>query len=322
MTINRRLVLAAGVSAVAAPAMLRAQGAYPTKPIEIIVPATAGGGADLGARRIGELMSPVLGQPIVIQNRAGAAGSVAAQFVARAEKTGYVIGMATDSSVLINPLVLPDFTYKLEDFDLLSPLYTGGMALAVHKDFPAKTVQEFVNETRKRGEVNCATFGTVSSTRLAAEMFMDDAKVKMNMIPYKGEADAVRDVVGNIAPAFFGTTATLLSQHKAGTMRLLGVSSTERIVALSEVPTFKELGLTNTVYRWFHGLMVPKGTPKPVIDRLVSTMIPLVGSDKFRAAIAADLTPTPMDPAAFTEMALAARERVRVIIKEKNLKAT
>ncbi len=321
MTINRRLVLAAGFSAMAAPAVLRAQDGYPTRPIEIIVPATAGGGADLGARRIGELMSPVLGQPIVIQNKAGVAGSVAAQFVARSEKTGYVIGMATDSSVLINPLVLTDFNYKLEDFELLSPLYMGGMALAVHKDFPARTVQEFVDEVRRRGEVNCATFGVVSSTRLSAEMFMSDANVKMNMIPYKGEADAVRDVLGNIVPAFFGTTASLLAQHRAGALRVLGISSTERIGALSEVPTFKELGLTNTVYRWFHGLMVPKGTPKPVVDKLAATMIPLVGSDKFRASIAADLTPTPMEPAAFTEMAMAARERVRVIIKEKNLKA-
>lgn len=322
MTINRRIMLAAGLSAVSAPAILRAQGAWPAKPIEIIVPATAGGGADLGARRIGELMSPVLGQPIVIQNRPGAAGSVAAQFVARAEKTGYIVGMATDSSVLINPLVLPDFNYKLEDFDLLSPLYTGAMALAVHKDFPAKTVQEFVNEVRKRGEINCTTFGTVSSTRLAAEMFMSDANIKMNMIPYKGEAEAIRDVVGNIAPAFFGTTATLLPQHRSGTMRVLAVSSTERNGALPEVPTFKELGLSNTVYRWFHGLMVPKGTPKPIVDKLASTMIPLVGSDKFRAGIAADLTPAPMEPAAFLEMAVAARELVRVIIRDKNLKAS
>lgn len=317
---NRRQVLA-GLTAVAAHPLVRAQSApYPSRAIEIIVPATAGGGADLGARKIGELMGPVLGQPIVIQNRAGAAGSVAAASVARAEKSGYVIGMATDSSVLINPLVIPDISYKLEDFELLCPLYTGGMALAVHKDFPARTVAQFVAETRRRGEVNCATFGTVSSTRLAAEMFMADANVKMNMIPYKGEAEAVRDVVGNIAPAFFGTTATLLPQVRGGTMRVLAISSLERNAAMPDVPTFKELGLNNTVYRWFHGLMVPAGTPKPVVDRLASTIQPLVASDRFRAGIAADLTPAPMDPAAFKEMVYTARERIRVIIKERNLK--
>jgi tripartite-type tricarboxylate transporter receptor subunit TctC len=321
MTFNRRQVLA-GLSAVAAPSIVRAQADFPNRPIEIIVPATAGGGADLGARRIAELWSPVLGQTIVVQNRAGAAGALAASYVARAEKTGYVIGMATDSSVMINPLVLPDITYKLEDFELLTPLYTGGMALAVHKDFPARTVAEFITEVRKRGDINCATFGVVSSTRLAAEMFMGDAGVKMNMVPYKGEADAVRDVLGNLAPAFFGTTATLLTHHRAGNLRVLGVSSTERNQALPEVPTFRELGLTNTVYRWFHGLMVPKGTPKAVVDKLSSTLLPLVGSEKFRAGIAADLTPAPMTPAAFTEMVYASRERVRAIIKEKNLKAT
>ena len=319
MTLNRRQVLA-GLSVLAAPGMLRAQTDFPSRPIEIIVPATAGGGADVGARRIAELMSPVLGQPVVVLNRPGAAGAIAAGFVARAEKTGYVIGMATDSSVLINPLVMPDLTYKLEDFELLSPLYTGGMALAVHKDFPARTVAEFVAEVRKSGSVNCATFGNVSSTRLAAEMFMSDSGVKMNMIPYKGEIDAVRDLIGGIVPAFFGTTATLLAHHRAGSLRVLGVSSTERITALAEVPTFKELGFNNTVYKWFHGLMVPKGTPKVVVDKLISTMLPLVASEKFRAGIAADLTPAPMTSAAFTEMAFAAREKVRAIIKEKNLK--
>jgi tripartite-type tricarboxylate transporter receptor subunit TctC len=321
MSLNRRQMLA-GLSVLGAPAILRAQGAFPTKPIEIIVPATAGGGADLGARRIGEMLSPVLGQPIVIQNKAGAAGSLAASMVARAEKTGHVIGMATDSSVLINPLVLPDITYQLEDFELLTPLYTGGMALAVHKDFPARTVQEFVAEARKRGDVNCTTFGTVSSTRLSAEMFMADANVKMNMVPYKGEAEAIRDVVANIAPAFFGTTATLLPQVRAGTMRVLAVSSTERNRALPDVPTFQELGLNKTVYRWFHGLMVPKGTPKPVVDKLASSLLPLVASEKFRNGIAADLTPAPMEPAAFTEMVYASRETVRRIIKERNLKAS
>lgn len=321
MNMNRRQALA-GLAVLGAPPILRAQGTFPTKPIEIIVPATAGGGADLGARRIGEMLGPVLGQPIVIQNKAGAAGSLAAGMVARAEKTGHVIGMATDSSVLINPLVLPDITYQLEDFELLSPLYTGGMALAVHKDFPARTLQEFVAEARKRGDVNCATFGIVSSTRLSAEMFMADANVKMNMVPYKGEADAVRDVVANIAPAFFGTTATLLPQMRAGTLRVLAISSTERNRAMPDVPTFKELGLSKTVYRWFHGLMVPKGTPKPVVDKLASSLIPLVASEKFRNGIAADLTPAPMEPAAFTEMVYASREKVRQIIKERNLKAS
>lgn len=319
MTITRRQILA-GFSAAMASGMLRAQTTFPVKPVEIVVPATAGGGADLGARSIAELLRPVLGQPVLVHNRAGAAGSIAAASVARAEKTGHVIGMATDSSVLINPLVMPDISYTLEDFELLSPLYTGGMALAVHRDFPAHNISEFVTEVRKRGEVPCSTFGIVSSTRLAAEMFMADADVQMNMVPYKGEADAVRDLLGGIVPAFFGTTATLLTHHRAGTLRVLGVSSTERIQALAEVPTFHELGLKNTVYRWFHGLMVPKGTPQDVIDKLASAIMPLVASDKFRATIAADLTPTPMEPMAFTEMAYAAREKVRAIIQDKNLK--
>lgn len=320
MNMSRRQVLA-GVSAMGAPGLLWAQSTYPSKPIEIVVPATPGGGADIGARKAGELLFEALGQPVIVKNVAGAGGAIAASYVARAEKTGYVIGMASDSTVVINPLVVPEITYKLEDFQLLTTLYTGGFALAVGKDFPANTVKEFVDEVRRRGDLSCAMFGVVSSPRLITEMFMADTGINLVPVPYKGENEAVRDVIAGIVPAFFGTTANLLAQHKAGALKILGISTLERVkTALPDVPTFKELGLNNTVYRWFHGLMVPAGTPKDVVEKLSSTLAKIVMSDRFRAGIAMDLTPTVMTPVAFTDMAVATRERVQGIIKSRNLK--
>ena len=320
MTITRRQALA-GLSALAAPEFLLASATYPTKPVEIVVPATPGGATDIGARAAGLLLQEALGQPFVVQNKAGASGTIAAAYVARAEKTGHVIGIATDSSVIISPLVMQDLAYKPEDFQLLSPLYMGGFALAVGKDFPANNLKEFIEETRKRGELAATMIGASGSPRLVAEMFMADAGVKLVPVPYKGESEAVRDVMAGLAPSFFGSTASLLPQRKAGTIKILAVSSTERMPVLADVPTFAESGFPNTVYRWFHGMKVPAGTPKAVVDELGGALYKAVGSERFRAAIAPDMTPTPMRPEAFTQMVAATREKVRAIIKAKNIKA-
>jgi tripartite-type tricarboxylate transporter receptor subunit TctC len=320
MHMNRRQAIG-GLAGLAAPGLLLAQGTnFPTKPVEVLVGATAGGATDIGARLAGQMLSEAWGQPFVIQNKAGAGGSIAAAAVARAEKTGHVVGLATDSTVIINPLVVADTGYRLEDFQLLTPLYTGAFAVAVNKDFPANTLREFIEQARRKREITCAMFGTVSSPRLVAEMFADDAGVKLVPVAYKGEIDGVRDVVAGIAPAFFGTTASLIPQHKAGTLKILGVSFTERLQVLPDVPTFREAGLENTVYRWFHGLMLPAGTPKSVVDKYSGQLQKVVASPRFRAGIARDLTPTFMQPAAFTEMALATRERVQALIRTKNLK--
>jgi tripartite-type tricarboxylate transporter receptor subunit TctC len=319
MNVATRRAVLAGLGALAA-GSASAQDQYPSRPIQVIVPATAGGGADIGARRAGELLREALGQTFVIDNRAGAAGSIAAAYVARSEKNGYTVGMATDSSVLINPLVMPDVTYKLEDFQLISPLYMGGMALAVEKNFPASNLAEFIAEVKRRQSLPCAMFGVVSSPRLVAEMFMAEAQIKLDPVPYRGENEAVRDVVAGLVPAFVGTLANLLPQYRAGNLRLLAISFTGRLPALPDVPTFAEAGLKTVVYRWFHGFMFPAGTPAPIVDRFSKALMPVVASEKFKAGLGQDLTPTPMTPAEFTEMAYAARERVKGIIRDRNLK--
>jgi tripartite-type tricarboxylate transporter receptor subunit TctC len=208
LKITRRTLLA-GVGTVAASRALGQERSFPVRPINIIVPATAGGGADVGARRVGDLLREAWGQPVIIDNRAGAGGAIAASYVSRADKDGYTVGMASDSSVLINPVVMPDVSYKLEDFELISTLYTGGMALAVSNNFPAKTVEEFVAEVKRKGSMTCGMFGSVSSPRLVAEMLMMEADIKLSPVPYRGETEAVRDLVGGIIPSFFGTTANL-----------------------------------------------------------------------------------------------------------------
>jgi tripartite-type tricarboxylate transporter receptor subunit TctC len=313
-------MLLAGLGAISAGRAFGSTSDYPTRQVDVVVPATAGGGADIGARRVGEILQEVFGKPFVIDNRPGASGSTAAAYVARSEKTGYTIGMATDSSVLINPLVMPDVTYKLEDFQLLSPLYMGAMALAVRSDSPIRTLQDYIAESAKHGGLNCSIFGVVSSPRLVVEMFIKESGVKIVPIPYRGENEAIRDLIGGVVPAFFGTTPLLVSQHQAGALRILAVSSPNRLKVFPDVPTFAEAGFPDVVYRWFHGLMLPAGTSDAIIDRLAEKLIPIVASDRFRAGISEDLTPTPMRPADFTAMAIASRTRIASIIRERGLK--
>jgi tripartite-type tricarboxylate transporter receptor subunit TctC len=318
--VNRRLLLAGMAAMVSSRAFGGEQQSFPTRPINIIVPATAGGGADIGARRVGELLRDAWGQPVIIDNRAGAAGSIAAAYVSRAEKDGYTVGMASDSSVLINPLVMPDLNYKLESFELISTLYMGGMALAVSNDFPAKTVEQFVAVVNRRGSLTCAMFGSVSSPRLAAETLMSEAQIKLAPVPYRGETEAVRDLIGGIVPCFFGTTANLFEQHRGGTLRVLGVSSAERIPVLPDVPTFAEVGLKTVNYRWFHGLMLPGGTEERIIDRYSRALQPIITSEQFKKGMNPDVTPVYMAPSEFKELAYAARERAIKIIHDSDLK--
>lgn len=293
---------------------------FPRGTIEIVVPATAGGGTDVGARLAAEQMRDVLGQPVIVDNRPGAGGAVGTTYVARGPKTGALLGIASDSSILINPLVIPNVSYKMEDFQLLTPLYTGAFALTVGKDFPARTVREFVAEARKQGSINCGMFGSVSSPRLVAEMLCAEADIRLTPVPYRGENEGVLGVLSGTNPAFFGTTASVVEHHKAGSLRILALSLSERIPILPDVPTFAEEGFGTVNYRWFHGLMLPAGTPKPIVQRFSDILKPIITSARFKAGLGPDLNPTPMSPEEFTAFGLRTRDRVAGIIRDRNLK--
>jgi tripartite-type tricarboxylate transporter receptor subunit TctC len=307
--ITRRTLLAAA-GTLAAGQALGQERPFPVRQINIIVPATAGGGADVNARRLGELLHEAWKQPVIIDNRAGAGGSLAASYVQRADKDGYTVGMASDSSVLINPIVMPDVTYKVEDFELITTLYN---------DFPAKNVEEFVAEVKRQGSMTCGMFGTVSSPRLVAEMLMTAADIKLSPVPYRGETEAVRDLVAKMIPSFFGTTANLFEQHRSGTLRVLAVSSTERMPIMPDVPTFSEAGLSSVTYRWFHGLMLPGGTPSDIVDRYSKALKPIITSEAFRKGVNPDVTPIYMTPPEFKQFVYTARERAAGIIRDRQL---
>ncbi|MDB5372251.1 MAG: tripartite tricarboxylate transporter substrate binding protein [Belnapia sp.] len=313
---SRRGLLAAAV--LATPRLAAAQD-FPTRPIRIIVPATPGGQSDVGGRALAELLREALGQPVLVENRTGAGGQVGLEATLRAPKDGYTLGMFGDSAVLINPLLQRNLSYSLDDMLLLTPLYTGTFVVAVNNDFPARSMAEFVAEVRRRRGISYGAFGVASAPRILGEMVAMETGISLEVVPYRGETEAVTDLIGGSLAAFVGTTVAVREQHRAGTLRVLGVSQAERVPALADVPTFVEQGLPNLQYRWFHGITLQKGAPQPVVEVYARVLPALIATDRFRAMVGPDVTPAPMSPADFAEFVVRGRERVAAIIRERNL---
>ena len=227
--------------------------------------------------------------------------------------------MFGDSAVLINPLLQRNIAYSLEEMELLTPLYTGTFVVAVGKDFPARTVPEFVAEVRRRGGISYGAFGVTSAPRIMGEMVAMEAGIAMEIVPYRGETEAVTDLLAGNLQAFVGTTVAVREQHRAGALRILGVSQAERVAALPDVPTFAEQGMPQVQYRWFHGVTLQRGVPRPILDLYAQTLPRLIGTERFRAMIGPDVAAAPMTPEEFAEFVRRGRERVAAIIRERNL---
>jgi tripartite-type tricarboxylate transporter receptor subunit TctC len=316
-TVPRRS-LPALAAALSTPRQAAAQ-SFPNRPIRIIVPATPGGQADIGGRALAELLREATGQPAVVENRTGAGGQVGLEATLRAPKDGYTLGMFGDSAVLINPLLQRNMAYSLDDMLLLTPMYTGTFVLAVNTGFPAADMAGFIAEARRRGGISYGAFGVASAPRILGEMICMAAGIGMDIVPYRGETEAVTDLISGTLPVFVGTTVAVREHHRAGTLRVLGVSQAERVPALPGVPTFAEQGLPSVQYRWFHGLTLQTGTPQPIIDFYARTLSEVIGTDRFRAMIGPDVTPAAMSPDDFATFVRLGRERVAGIIRERNL---
>lgn len=304
--------------ALAAPRPASAQ-SFPNRPIRIIVPATPGGQSDIGGRALAELLREETGQPAMVENRTGAGGQVGLEATLRAPKDGYTLGMFGDSAVLINPLLQRNMAYSVDDMLLLTPMYTGTFAVAVNAGFPARTMAEFIAEVRRRRGISYGAYGVASAPRILGEMVCMAAGIDMEIVPYRGETEAVTDLMSGTLSVFVGTTAAVREQHRAGTLRVLGVSQAERVAALPDVPTFTEQGLPGVQYRWFHGLTLQNGTPQPIVEFYSRVLPKIIGTERFRAMIGPDVTPAPMSLDDFATFVQRSRERVAGIIRERNL---
>ncbi|MGJ7542475.1 Bug family tripartite tricarboxylate transporter substrate binding protein [Variovorax sp. LT1R16] len=246
---------------------------YPTKPIRWVVGFPAGGGTDVLARTVASPMSTALGQQVLVDNRAGAAGMIAAETVARAEPDGYTLLTADIAILALNPAIYPKVKYNpLVDFINVGLMARFPLLIATHPSSGIKSIQQLVAEGKKGANVNYASAGVGTPHHMAMEVLLSTTGIKATHVPYKGDAPALQDVAGGQVPLAVVAPSLSLPFVKEGRLVPLAVTSDKRMPQLPDVPTLKELGYSSAgVYAW-QGMVVPKGTPAGVVATLSGQM--------------------------------------------------
>jgi tripartite-type tricarboxylate transporter receptor subunit TctC len=295
--------------------------AFPSKTVRFIVPFVAGGATDVVARLLAQKLQDAWGQPVVVENRAGAGGTIGADAVAKAPADGYTLLFASGAIVTANAYLYKSMPYDpVKDLVPITNVATGPQLVAVNPNVPAKDLRELIAWAKANPKkINFGSAGIGSQTHLAAENLAHAAGIDITHVPYRGEAAALTDLMGGQIQMATPNLAAVLALVKEGKLRALAVTSRERIDLLPDVPAASEVlpGFTNA--GWF-GLMAPAGTPREAIDRIQRDSAKIVLSDEFRARLAQQgMTPVGNTP---TEFAAAIREesaRWGTVIRERGI---
>ncbi|POR50325.1 Bug family tripartite tricarboxylate transporter substrate binding protein [Bosea psychrotolerans] len=316
---NQTLLRIAAVLLALSPVPTLAQ--YPDRPIKMVVPYAAGGGADSTARIVGQQMSQALGQQIVIENRPGAGGVIGADFVAKAPADGYTL-LFDASAFAANPTLrkLP-FDPKA-DFIPVSLVVIAPNILVASPKAPYKTVAELLDFARKNPEkATYASAGAGSASHLAGEALNHTAGLNIVHVPYRGGAPALNDVIGDRVSLYFGNTASTLGQVTSGSVRALAIGSPKRSPLLPEVPTLIESGLKDFETQEWNGLFAPKGTPPAIVERLSREIVAAVANPEIKAKLEKlGLEPVGNKPDAFARFLDDEIGRAAATVKSRNIK--
>jgi tripartite-type tricarboxylate transporter receptor subunit TctC len=291
---------------------------WPAKPVRFVVPFPPGGSTDVAARSVADRLSAALGQPVIVDNRAGANGAIGTAEVARAAPDGYTILFAADPVTTLQ-LVVKDLPFDvLRDFAPVTQVTTQPIALAVHPSVPAQTVRELIAYAKANpGKLSFCHSGTGSGQHLSGELFKKLAGIDMVHVPYKGGGPAVQDLVAGQVPVGVLGSTPLIPHHKAGRVRILAFTSLERFPVLPEVPTLHESGLTGFETAQWLGLLAPRGTRGEVIQKLHLETAKVLALPEVRQRLAqAALQPVTSSPDAFAAVIRADIERWGKLARE------
>ncbi len=244
---------------------------WPSRPVKIIVPYAAGGGSDTVARILAERFSTVFGQQFYVENKTGANGTIAADYVAHSPADGYTLFMAVSSQIAIAPAIMQVHYDAIKDFTPIAAVITNNLALVVNKTMPARSLAEFVESARhEQGKLTYSSGGVGSVTNLGMELFLKRAGLKMTHVPYKGGNPALAAVIAKQVCCMLAVLSDTLGQIKAGEIRLLAVGGHERASQAPDVPTFEEQGYARFEIKSWNGLMAPSGIPGDIVEKLAA----------------------------------------------------
>ena len=324
MNSRARSALLSGLAVVAAFAAPQAGAAdYPTRPIRLVVPYAAGGPTDVLGRFVGDFLSKDLKQAVIVENKAGAQGAIAAEAVAHSEPDGYTLFVTAGSIIVLNPLLYKKLSYDpVRDLRMLAVMVEVPVVMEVHPSVPAKSVVEFVAYAKQNpGKLNFGSAGTGGTIHLAGEMFKQMAGIEMTHVPYKGAAPAMTDLLSGTIQVMFESLSTSLPPIRSGLVRPLGVSSTQRVSDLPDVPTMAESGYPEYYVSVWFGVAAPARLPEDVAQILTDSLNRAMNDDAFRASLQkiGYSVFRPRSAAAIKEFIDADRNRWSKVIRAQNI---
>jgi tripartite-type tricarboxylate transporter receptor subunit TctC len=296
---------------------------WPKKPITLIVPFAAGGSVDAAAREVAQALGARLGQPVVVDNRGGAAGLIGTDYVAKSAPDGYTIVMGSAGTIAIAPHIYGKMPFNpLKDLIAITPVAQGINVMVVPTSSSAKSVKDFIARAKAApNKVNFGSSGLGSSDHMATELFSNMAGIKMTNIPYKGGAPAMVDLVGGNVDVMFSAVAPAIAQIKAGRLRALGVTSANRLEALPDVPTIAEAGVKGYESVAWYGLFAPAKTPPEVIKKLNREAVAAMRDENLRKRLTdAGLLPVSSTPEAFASYVVKETEKWGKLVKANGIK--